>query len=145
MSLFSSTVRAVPEFRKERKYFSLEEAHRALPLIKRIAADIQAAQAQRLRLHAELSAGLAQLSSPQQERLQNDFERATARLEELIEEITKVGVELKDPSRALLDFPCIHQGREILLCWKADEPTIMHWHEVEGGFAGRKSVALLHA
>jgi len=128
-----------------KKYFTLEEAHRALPLVKRIAADIQMTQAQRLRLHAELSGGLAQLSSSQQDLLQSEFEKATQRLEELVDEMTRVGVELKDPSRALLDFPCLFEGREVLLCWKADEPTITHWHEVEGGFAGRKSVALLHA
>ena len=141
----SSSPKVASALRKGKKYFTLEEAHRALPLIKRIAADIQMTQAQRLRLHAELSAGLAQLSTAQQDRLQAEFERATDRLEHLIEEISQVGVELKDPSRALLDFPCIHEGREVLLCWKADEPTITHWHEVEGGFAGRKSVALLHA
>ena len=141
----TTAVKTAPQARKGKKYFTLEEAHRALPLIKRIAADIQLSQAQRLRLHAELSAGLAQLSTAQQDRLQAEFEHATERLEQLIEEISKVGVELKDPSRALLAFPCLHEGREVLLCWKADEPTITHWHEVEGGFAGRKSVALLHA
>jgi len=140
----SSTVKAASAPRNGKKYFTLEEAHRALPLVKRIAADIQVTQAQRLRLHAELSGGLAQLSNSQQDRLQAEFEKATSRLEELVDEISRVGVELKDPSRALLDFPCLYEGREVLLCWKADEPTITHWHEVEGGFAGRKSVALLH-
>ena len=53
-----------------------------------------------------------------------------------------IGVDLKDPSRALLDFPALHEGREILLCWKADEETITHWHETAAGIAGRKSVAL---
>jgi len=128
---------------KGKKYFTLAEALRALPLVKRIAADVQSTQAQRLRLHAELSAGLSQLSSVQQDRLQNDFEHATDRLESLIEELAKIGVQLKDPSRALLDFPALCEGREVLLCWKADEETITHWHEVEGGFAGRKSVATL--
>ena len=126
---------------KGKKYFTLAEALRALPLVKRIAADVQSTQAHRLRLHAELSAGLAQLAPAQQDRLQADFERATDRLESLIEELNKIGVQLKDPSRALLDFPALVQGREVLLCWKGDEETITHWHEVEGGFAGRKSVA----
>jgi hypothetical protein len=114
-----------------------------LPLVKRIATDIQETQMKRLRLHAELSTGLAQLSLPQQDRLQADFDRATDRLESLIEELNQIGVDLKDPSRALLDFPALHQGREVLLCWKSDEPDITHWHEVEGGFAGRKSVSVL--
>jgi len=126
-----------------KKYFTLAEARRALPLVKRIAADIQATQALRLKIHAELSAGLPDMSIPQQELLQADFDRATERLENLIDELARVGVELKDPSRALLDFPAWYDGREILLCWKADEDSITHWHEVESGFAGRKPVEML--
>jgi hypothetical protein len=126
-----------------KKYFSLAEALRALPLVKRVAGDIQSMQALRLRIHGELSSGLAELSPAQQESLQRDFDRATTRLEKLIEELAGIGVELKDPSRALLDFPSLYQGREVLLCWKGDEETITHWHELETGFAGRKPVSLL--
>src|ERR1700754_3802209 len=138
MSAFTSTVRNKTEPREGKKYFTLAEALRALPLIKRIASDVQSTQAQRLRLHGELSEGLSQLSAAVQDRLQRDFDRATDRLEMYIEELNKIGVELKDPSRALLDFPCIYEGREVHLCWKADEESITLWHEVEGGFAGRK-------
>ena len=140
-----STVKGKSAPAKAKKYFTLEEALRALPLVKRIADDIQAAQALRLRLHGELSAGMAGMPAAKQELLQGDFDRATERLGTLIEELAQIGVELKDPSRALLDFPSMFEGREVLLCWKADEDTITHWHELEGGFAGRKPVALLKA
>jgi hypothetical protein len=143
MSQFDFAVSSSSPRENKKKYFTLAEAKRALPLVKRIASDIQATQAQRLRIHAELSAGLADLSPAKQKLLQSDFEGATDRLEKLIEELTRVGVELKDPSRALLDFPAIHEGREVLLCWRADEETITHWHELEAGFAGRKPVATL--
>ena len=139
-----STMKVSGNSKQGKKYFTLEEATRALPLVKRIAADIQMTQAQRLRIHAELSVGLSDLAPRRQATLQSDFDRATDRLESLIEELTQIGVDLKDPSRALLDFPCLHEGREVLLCWKADEETITHWHEVDGGFAGRKPVCHLH-
>jgi len=144
MSQFTTTLKTLPLARAGKKYFTLHEAHRALPLVKRVAADIQATQALRLRLHSELSAGLAQFSQKKLDMLQDDFDRATRRLESLIEELEKIGVELKDPSRALLDFPAFHQGREVLLCWKAGEETISHWHETDGGMAARKPVTLLH-
>ena len=38
----------------------------------------------------------------------------------------------------LLDFPSRLDGRWIFLCWQMDEPQILAWHEVEGGFAGRR-------
>ena len=76
--------------------------------------------------------------------LQDEFERATDRLEKLIEELHMIGVELEGSvAGSLLDFPAMHEGREVLLCWKADEETITHWHETAAGIAGRKSVALL--
>ena len=127
-----------------KKYYTLAEARRALPLVKRIAADIQTAQANRLRIHAQLSAGLADLAPARQETLQTEFDGQSERLEALIEELSQLGVELKDPSRGLLDFPAVHEGREILLCWKSDEESITAWHELDNGFAGRKPVALLH-
>jgi hypothetical protein len=144
MSQYDFAVSSAESQERRRKYFTLAEAKRALPLVKRVASDIQSIQVERLRIHAELSAGLAGMSSAKQKMLQDDFQRATDRLEKLIDELHMIGVELKDPSRALLDFPAMHEGREVLLCWKADEETITHWHETEAGFAGRKPVALLH-
>jgi hypothetical protein len=126
-----------------KKFFTLAEAERALPLVKRIASDIQSVQAARLKIHAELSATLAHAAPARQSTLQSDFDRATTRLEQLIEELTSIGVELKDPSRALLDFPSHHEGREVLLCWKGGEEAITHWHETEAGYAGRKPITSL--
>ena len=143
MSQYDFAISSSSSRQNKKKFFTVAEARRALPLVKRIASDIQATQALRLRLHAELSAGLADLSLARQTLLQHDFDAATDRLENLIEELTVIGVQLKDPSRALLDFPAMHEGREVLLCWRADEETITHWHEVEAGFAGRKPVCLL--
>ena len=49
------------------------------------------------------------------------------------------GIQLKDYSRGLIDFPCMRDGRVVLLCWQLGEPEqIEWWHEVEAGFAGRQ-------
>lgn len=54
-------------------------------------------------------------------------------------ELHEMGVQLKDYSRGLIDFPSMRDGRVVLLCWQLGEPDeIEWWHEVEGGFAGRK-------
>ena len=141
MSQFSSTTEPAPEQGKRKRHFTLAEARRALPLVKRVAADRQETQALRLRLHEELSVNMPQLDPKEQERLQGEFDRATDRLERLIDELEKIGVELKDPTRVLLDFPAMHEGREVLLCWKADESAITHWHELDDGFSGRRPLA----
>ncbi len=143
MAESSSVVKSGAGGSTGRRYFSLEEARRALPLVRRIAADIQQAQAERLRLHGEMSAAMASVTPGIPEKLQKEFEAQTDRLDRLVEELTKVGVELKDPGRGLLDFPGMFEGREICLCWRLGEETITHWHELESGFTGRKPVEML--
>ncbi|MEK6937135.1 MAG: DUF2203 domain-containing protein [Nanoarchaeota archaeon] len=60
-----------------------------------------------------------------------------------IEEIEKTGCLLKDINEGLIDFYCLYEGREILLCWKEGEEDIEYWHEIEDGFRGRKPINLL--
>jgi hypothetical protein len=130
--------------RSGKKFFSLAEAQRALPLVKRIAVDVQLVQAMRLTLYEQISNQLAR-TAQEREFLEARFEKATEKLEALIGELEQIGVELKDASQALLDFPSRFEGRVILLCWKAGEERITHWHELDGGYAGRKPVELLGA
>jgi len=56
------------------------------------------------------------------------------------QELAKLGVLMKDLSRGLIDFPCRHDGRIILLCWERGEEEIGFWHSLESGYAGRRPV-----
>jgi hypothetical protein len=38
----------------------------------------------------------------------------------------------------LVDFPTTLDGRVVLLCWRYGEPRIEAWHEVDGGYRGRR-------
>src|SRR5687767_4371352 len=54
-------------------------------------------------------------------------------------ELHELGVQLKDYSRGLIDFPSMRDDRVILLCWQIGEgDEIEWWHELEAGFAGRQ-------
>ena len=54
-------------------------------------------------------------------------------------ELNDLGVQLKDYSRGLIDFPVRRGGRIIFLCWQfGDDERITWWHEIEAGFAGRQ-------
>lgn len=66
---------------------------------------------------------------------------AVEEIERLIrEEILDLGVRFPQGGleHGLLDFPTQLDGRWVFLCWQAHEPEIQAWHEVEGGFAGRR-------
>jgi hypothetical protein len=67
-------------------------------------------------------------------------EKAIHRVKDSLAEIDATGVQVKDLDRGLLDFPCLVDGRTVLLCWKLGEKGITHWHGVDEGFAGRKPI-----
>ena len=67
------------------------------------------------------------------------------RLEQLAEAINKdvgelneKGIEIKDLSRGLVDFPSEREGRVVYLCWMLGEDDITFWHELDAGFPGRQ-------
>ncbi|MHB1766998.1 MAG: DUF2203 family protein [Phycisphaerae bacterium] len=123
-----------------RRYFTLVEARRALVLVNRIAMDIQRIELQRRKLVHQTASSHEQPSAEQANAIESQFDAMTEQLAGLLEELAAVGVELKDPTRGLLDFPSRFNGRDILLCWQIGEPTINFWHDISAGFAGRRSV-----
>jgi len=57
----------------------------------------------------------------------------------LTTELHEMGVELKDHTRGLIDFPSMRGERVVLLCWQLGEgDEIAWWHETDAGFAGRQ-------
>ncbi|MFI5379680.1 MAG: DUF2203 domain-containing protein [Tepidisphaerales bacterium] len=129
-----------PRSARRRKHFSLAEANRSLPLVSRIVRDIvqrhRAAVDTQVRL--ETAGTLAQIRD-----IRDSLETSLERMQEYVDELTKLGVELKDPETGLVDFPGRHQGREICLCWRLGEERVQHWHELHAGFSGRQPVSLL--
>lgn len=66
--------------------------------------------------------------------------KAEQRAKDAVAEIDSIGVQVKDLSIGLLDFPCEVEGKIVLLCWKLGEKAITHWHGTDEGFAGRKPI-----
>ena len=67
-------------------------------------------------------------------------DKAVHAVKDALGEIDSAGVQVKDLDMGLLDFPCVVEGRVILLCWRLGEPGIGFWHDTEEGFAGRKPI-----
>jgi hypothetical protein len=123
-----------------KKYFTVAEANRAVGYIGRIMADICARYRQAVALRE-----LIEHPRPgdEMDQLRGSYEASMDHLNELVDELHQVGVELKDFEQGLVDFPALHQGREVCLCWHVGETMVSHWHELDTGFAGRQDVALL--
>lgn len=57
----------------------------------------------------------------------------------LTTDLNELGIELKDHTRGLIDFPSMRGDRVVYLCWQLGEgEEVRWWHELEAGFAGRE-------
>ena len=64
------------------------------------------------------------------------------RLARLVDEITSHGAQVKDLDSGLIDFPALHKGETVLLCWQLGEEEVAWWHREDDGFAGRRPLPL---
>jgi len=128
--------------------FNLDEAHSLLPvlesllrtaisgkkLIEEVDAEMQALT-HRIFLNGGTHVDVVAVARRKAERA-----KAEQRAKDALAEIDSIGVQVKDIDTGLLDFPCVVDGRVVLLCWKMGEQSITHWHSTEEGFAGRKPI-----
>lgn len=129
-----------------RKFFTVEEANKTLPLVKQIVEDIvrQFAVVDELKTRLSGIRGGRRSTTPdhyaeESAQSQVHLEAEEATLIGYIEELNKLGVELKGPD-GLCDFPSLRDGREVYLCWRLGEPKVAFWHELSAGVAGRQSL-----
>jgi hypothetical protein len=127
---------------RPKRRFTLDEANRSLPLVKRVVGDIVKTHALALKLQHEIERQAA-TKQPSPVTLQGQLDTCMAKLEDFVDELAEIGCELKDYQAGLIDFVGRHEGRDVYLCWKLGEEHITHWHELDSGFAGRQSVAKL--
>jgi len=122
------------------KVFTLSEANEVLRIVAPKLQEIKGyyASVAEFRESAHSAAVSAELGGGGMEGGSN-YVRVLYELGKLTTELHELGVQLKDYTRGLIDFPCMRDGRVILLCWQLGEgEEIEWWHEVEDGFTGRQ-------
>jgi hypothetical protein len=124
------------------KVFTIEEANRTLPLVRRIVADLMALHP---RWRAAVAAyELAQVrvtaegESADARNLRLEAGRLAGEIEACLDELAQIGCVFKGFEDGLIDFPAFHEERMVYLCWRHGEERIEHWHELDSGFAGRR-------
>ena len=129
------------------KRFTVEQANRTLPLVRRVVEDIVGQYRRwqdRVRELELLSASSqADRLDARREELEREAQTLAAEIESFVAELTELGVEFKGFDLGLVDFPGEIGGRPIYLCWRLGEPEVMFWHEVDAGYTGRQPLAPL--
>ncbi|MBB6428586.1 DUF2203 domain-containing protein [Algisphaera agarilytica] len=123
-----TVVPAVNPPRPGRKYFSVDEANRALPYISRVAVDITEVYSQVIELRSELEnldeGDLRNLT-------EREYETTMDRLGGLVDELHLAGVELRDFELGRIDFPAVYDNQEIMLAWQTGETSVGRWYYPE--------------
>jgi hypothetical protein len=131
----------MPDF----KLFSLHEAERTLPLVRRIVHDlIVEYPAWRTAVSRfEILTGGARADwgeTPELLEARETVTRHAERINRYLQELEAVGCVFKGFEAGLVDFYSLREDRPIFLCWRLGEDRITHWHEIESGFTGRQPI-----
>jgi hypothetical protein len=127
------------------RYFTPSEANELLAEVRPLAESLvqhrqgmRLAAERRARLTARIAGNGGDLDPQEPGELDEQFQRESHAVTQAAERMERLGVLVKDLDTGLVDFPALHQGEEVLLCWQLGEDEVAHWHGVDEGFAGRK-------
>ncbi len=130
------------------RYFTLQQAQDAVERLRGVMEEAVTARARLAEAEGELREsvqraqvlGGVRLDPNRMALLGKARQVAGERLQACLEAIEESGAQLKDLDTGLLDFPTLYRGAEVLLCWRLGEAGIGHWHGLEEGFRGRKTI-----
>lgn len=132
------------------RLYTLAEANALVPILRdrlseaqRVVAAMREAKAQLDDLVTVYGEALGTPACPENDewrRWKSAFQERREEIDDLITELARLGVQVKDVDQGLVDVYTDRAGSVVFLCWKMGEPEFGHWHTVEGGFSGRKPV-----
>ena len=128
-----------------RSRFTVDDANRTLPLVRRIVSDAVRDYwrwQDKVREYEDVAANrVASEPSEEAERLERETGELAREIEGYLAEMRQLGVEMKGFDTGLVDFPGEMNGKPVLLCWQLGEESIKYWHEEDAGFAGRQPLS----
>ncbi len=126
------------------RYFTPDEANSLIEKVRGPMVQIRAAVRELQELSEVLSADDEARPILTDEQRVSALERSCTlrrQVQSLVEEVIRVGAEVKDLEVGLVDFPALKEGQEVCLCWRIGEREITHWHGVHEGFQARKPLS----
>lgn len=120
------------------KIFTVDEANDLLPQIAPKLRELQRLYStiDEMRSSARLAAAASNFGGGMEGG--SDYVQALYNIGKITTDIHSEGIQLKDYSRGLIDFPTMRGGEMVLLCWQLGEPEYLQWwHETDTGFSGR--------
>jgi hypothetical protein len=124
------------------RLFSLAEAREMMPALREAMRELQRDKKTLDRLRRQLREltpamrGNGHAGEPRE--LEERIHQQLTGLRKGLEAIGDAGVMVKDIDMGLVDFPSERDGHTVYLCWMIEEPDILFWHPIDGGYGGRQ-------
>jgi hypothetical protein len=120
------------------RYFGVEEANRLVPLLSRTFEAIRPWVQRAQDITDELNT-LGDKNDALTETLREEREALVRQIRLALQPLQEMGLDIKGAD-GLVDFRAQLDGRPVYLCWRFGEPGVVHWHELDTGFAGRRRI-----
>lgn len=126
--------------------YDAQEANRILPEVRALVGQIVELSALlpeltdevRIAQYRHARAGSGQDEADKAESSLSALRATEADLAGALDQLERLGVQLKDPVTGLVDFLSYREGELVELCWRLGEESVAHWHRIGEGFPGRK-------
>jgi hypothetical protein len=128
-----------------RRSFTPEEAERSLVFIRKVVGDVLQEYRRLLDLQEVTDTAQRDGRDSDGDQARRSMIAAVERIQKYVEELDMVGVELRDWTTGVVDFPCNAGGRKVSLCWKYGERRINSWYEEGGDLDDRQPIETLPA
>lgn len=124
------------------KYFTVEEANRTLPLVRRVVGDIVSTHRRLVGLAEEYRRVAVEpdVSPVRRVQIERELRELSESVNAFLSELTDIGVLFKGFEGGLVDFCATLDGRPVFLCWKLGEESVEWFHELDAGYLGRQRI-----
>ena len=132
------------------RVFSLREANALVPRLQEQFEHIRELRSELLAVEGQLASVGHASGEPHEvdprapaavQRLQRVAKDLFGQIVGILGEVAELGIEVK-AADGLADFRSRLHGRTVYLCWRFGEQAIDYYHELQGGFAGRRPLPL---
>ncbi len=122
------------------RYYTPEEANAVLGEVKEKVLSMRSALRELRGLAAVLRDPREESDDPMRRKGKKRMLSLQKTINGLFDDMTQMGIEIKDLEHGLVDFPALKAGQEVLLCWRLGEESVRYWHTLADGYRGRRSL-----
>lgn len=123
------------------RLFSLSEANRLIPSLEEHLSAVKKGKSVLVHTKDEIKKASQNAQFGGGSFVAPHYVSALEQINDNLQKIQEMGVLVKDVEMGLCDFPHLHEGRVVYLCWKLGEPEVGWWHEVHNGYSSRQPLS----